>query len=130
MSHIIEDFIHFVLTSPHHPNGSGLGNRYNNDGKPLPQYHDPKCTKADGTCNCKDPNESSVTVNKSLDELINQAAFELPDTWEINIEIQQGYAEVIITKPDGSLIHMFEDDINLNQQFQNALTLIRKEINT
>ena len=81
-------------------------------------------TRKDDPCTCgRDAALKSVATN--LDELINQATQELPKNWEINIEIQQGYAEVIITKPNGSLVHMFQDEINLTQQFQNALLYIR-----
>ena len=100
--------------------------------------HRPWCQQADGNiyssggpCDCGLEAIKAVRENilskQSLDELINQAAKELPENWEINIEVQQGYAEVIITNPDGTLIHMFQDDATLTQQFQDALRYVHNQ---
>ena len=66
-----------------------------------------------------------ITLQKrTLEDLINLAAEILPKEWEIIIEPQQGYGEVIIHKPDGSL---FEDDTSITQQYANALSLAKIE---
>jgi hypothetical protein len=70
---------------------------------------------------------ASVPKENTLDELIRQATFELPDDWEIDIEINQGYAEVILINPNGSLIHMFNPTFSLTQQLQDALAYVRKQ---
>jgi len=103
--------------------------------------HKPFCNLSPGNiyvdgefCDCgleealKSLSSPAVSKEKTLDQLINQAAYELPHNWEITIEIQQGYAEVIVTNPEGTPTTFFEDDTNINQQLQNALTYIRQQM--
>ena len=64
---------------------------------------------------------------RTLEDLINLAAETLPENWEIVIETQQGYGEVIVHNPNGSIMPMFQDDTTITQQFANALSLAKIE---
>ena len=81
-----------------------------------------------GICNCGRDAALIELARPTLDQLINTAAEKLPEDWEINIEVQQGYGEVIVTRPNGDQVHMHEDDTTLTQQFANALRLIHDEL--
>ena len=79
-----------------------------------------------GECNCgRDAALKSIVIEPTLDQLINIAAQTLPPQWEINIEVQNGYGEVILIRDDGYTFHMHEDETTLAQQFVNALQMIK-----
>lgn len=66
-----------------------------------------------------------ITLQKRpLEDLINQAAKELPEDWQIIIETEQGYAEVIVYDPNG-VPTLFQDDTPILEQFANALAYVR-----
>jgi hypothetical protein len=65
---------------------------------------------------------------KTLEELINQAAEVLPDWWEIRIEVQQGYGQAIVTRPDGTEVQMSDGENDIREQFRDALGLVRDEL--
>lgn len=65
---------------------------------------------------------------KTLEQLIGAAAEHLPDGWEIRIEVQHEYGEVIVTRPDGTEVPMQDGESDIREQFKNAGLLIRDEI--
>lgn len=71
---------------------------------------------------------SDLLAPKTLEQLINQAAEVLPDWWELRIEVQQGYGQVIVTRPDGSEVQMSDGENDIREQFRDALTLVRDEL--
>ena len=64
----------------------------------------------------------------SLEKLIDKAAQNLPAEWEIRIEVQAGYGEVIVNRPDGTDCPMSDGENDMREQFRDALNLIRDEI--
>jgi hypothetical protein len=65
---------------------------------------------------------------KSLEQLIDSAAENLPAEWEIRIDVQREYGEVIVTRPDGSECPMADGENDMREQFRDALCLIRDEL--
>lgn len=73
----------------------------------------------------------SAPVKRSaegIEQLIDSAAENLPELWEIRIVVQREYAEVIVTRPDGSDVPMQDGESDMREQFRNALCLIRDEL--
>jgi hypothetical protein len=64
----------------------------------------------------------------TLEQLIEAAAEHLPDGWEIRIEVQHEYGEVIVTRPDGTEVQMQDGESDIREQFKNAGLLIRDEL--
>lgn len=65
---------------------------------------------------------------KSLEQLIDSAAENLPPDWKIRIEVQREYGEVIVTRPDGSECPMSDGENDMREQFRDSLCLIRDEL--
>lgn len=60
--------------------------------------------------------------------MIERAAETLPEDWEVRIDVQRGYGEVIVTRPDGTEVPMQDGESDIARQFQNASILIRDEL--
>lgn len=65
---------------------------------------------------------------KSLEQLIEMAAENLPEDWEIRIEVQHEYGAVIVTRPDGTEVYVSDGENSIREQFRDAGLLIRDEI--
>ena len=64
----------------------------------------------------------------SLEQLIDDAAENLPEGWSIRIEVENGCGEVIAERPDGSTVMMADGESDICEQFRNACILIRDEL--
>jgi len=64
---------------------------------------------------------------KSLDELLNTAAENLPGGWQIKIEVEKDSGSITAILPDGSEVDMHEPDEEMEDQFWAALKLASDE---
>ena len=71
---------------------------------------------------------SAGLAPKSLEQLIDLAAENIPEGWEVRIEVSTGYGEVIVTRPNGSEVPMSDGESDIREQFRDAAILIRDEI--
>lgn len=65
---------------------------------------------------------------QSLEQLIEAAAEKLPEGWTVAIEVQKGYGEVMVTRPDGTGVGMSDGEMTISEQFAFASIFIRDEI--
>lgn len=67
---------------------------------------------------------------KSISKLIDELDEHMPEQWEVNITIQKDYVEVIVTRPDGTCVHMGDGESDIQDQLDNVRYLIRNETST
>jgi hypothetical protein len=70
----------------------------------------------------------AVLAPKSLEQLIDVAAQNLPPDWEIRIEVQADYGQVIVNRPDGTDCPMADGKNDIREQFRDAIALVRDEV--
>lgn len=66
-------------------------------------------------------------ANRSLDNILEQAAEHLADGWQIEIQVENGSASVAAIRPDWSRIEMWEDETDYEEQYQSAIKLSNDE---
>ena len=63
-----------------------------------------------------------------LEQLIERAAKDLPEDWQITIQVEKGSGSVIVTRPVKSDVHMDDGESDIEEQFSYALELVRDEM--
>jgi hypothetical protein len=60
--------------------------------------------------------------------MIERAAIDIPEDWQIAIQVEKGSGSVIVTRPDQSEVHMDDGESDIEDQFSYALELVRDEV--
>ena len=66
---------------------------------------------------------NNTKTMKSLDELLNNAAENLPEGWQIKIEVEKDSGSITAIRPNGSEVDMYDPDEEMEDQFWAALIL-------
>jgi hypothetical protein len=63
----------------------------------------------------------------TLEQALELAARDLPDGWEISINVERGSGSVFITDPDGDSDPMNCDDLSIVEMVEEAVRIAKKK---
>lgn len=64
-------------------------------------------------------------MSKSLD-VFNQVCRDLPEGWQIDIELTEGCMGIVLTDPEGREVEMCDDDLSAEQMVIQRLNFARR----
>jgi deoxyxylulose-5-phosphate synthase len=64
----------------------------------------------------------------SLEKAIDHAAEHLPEGWTVHVSVEKGAGWVTAERPDETLVHMHEDQADLEEMVRAAVGLAHDEI--